>query len=225
METANTPLALPFPKKFPIQDQKPSTTHQAAATGSKILPFIRPKSTPRNRPAPVMTTTRTARVDGSLSSSPSLLPENHGSHLQKFPAAGAVPYVPIHHYRVSYHGMAPPVTMRTAVPAYATPPLPPPSSRPTQMIAPAVHIAPPVLIRPAVPVFAAPPPVARKDEPLVFMVPPRNNSLVRIEEPPVLPPPSLNKPSVKLEETGRATTNDLQESTAIESLKQLKMLS
>ncbi|XXG89589.1 hypothetical protein AAC387_Pa12g1555 [Persea americana] len=225
MATANTPQALPFPKKFPMQDQKPSTTPPVAATGSKILPFIRPKSNPRNRPAPATTMTMTARVDGPLSSSPSLLPENRGFHLPKFPAAGAVPYVPIHHYRAPYHGIAPPVTIRSPVPVYSTPPLQPPPSRPAQMIAPAVHIAPPVLMRQAVPVFAAPPPVARKDEQSGFMGPPRNNPLVRIEEPSIVPhPPSPSKPSVKIEQIGSATTNDdLQESTAVQSLKQLKI--
>ncbi|XP_058094450.1 double-stranded RNA-binding protein 6-like [Magnolia sinica] len=237
METANTPHALPFPKKFPMQDQKSSTT-PPAATGSKILPLIRPKPAPRNRLTPAMN-------DGPLSStSPFLLPDNRGARPQKFPAAGAAPYVPVRHYRPPYHGMAPPVTIRTAVPVYSAPPLPQPPGRSAQLMASAVRVAPQVHIRTAVPVFAAPHPSVQIEELPVFMgQPPPNKPSVRKEElPGLVSPPPLNKPSVQIEELpvvasspppnkpvvqieeiGNAAANDLQESAAVQSLKQMKI--
>ncbi|KAL6007684.1 Double-stranded RNA-binding protein [Asimina triloba] len=69
-----------------------------------------------------------------LSSTPFLQPENRGARpQQKFPAAGAAPYVPVRHYR-PYYGIAPPVTIRTAVPVYSAPPLQPPPGRSAQMM-------------------------------------------------------------------------------------------
>ncbi|ONK70690.1 uncharacterized protein A4U43_C04F510 [Asparagus officinalis] len=146
---ANNPNAIPFPKKFPIQPEKrPSTSLQPPSqAGSKILPLIRPKSTPRSRP------TSPAPSEGS--STVPFMP-------QKFPAAGAPPYVPIRQqYRMPYHGMAPPVTIRSAVPCFSAPPLPPPSAG--HHLSPAmspqpIRMASPVRIRQAVPVFSAPPP-------------------------------------------------------------------
>lgn len=100
------------------------------------------------------------------------------------------------------------------MPVYSTPP---PPSRPAHVTAPAVHV------RPVVPVSPSPAPVVRVDGPTIFMGP-LNNPLIRTEGPPVIPcPPPLNKPSVPMEETGEATTIDLQESTAVKNMKQLKI--
>lgn len=223
--TANTPHALPFPKKFPMQDQKTSTTQPPTPSGSKMLPLIHQKTAPRSRATPSTTVTTTGVTnDRSISLSPFIFLENHGSRLQKFPAAGAAPYIPIRHYRAPFHGMAPPVTMRTAVPVYSSPPLPPPPGRPAQVMVPPVHFAPPVHIRPALPVFAAPAPLVRMDDPPVFLGPPLNKPLAQADGlPAFVSPPPPNQPSVKIEEVSSAMTGDLQEYTAIQNLKQLKI--
>lgn len=112
--------SIPFQNKFLVPTPRPST-----APTSKILPFFfhKPASTTRP-PSPVITTTL--------------------SHIQRFPAVGAAPYVPIRHCRTPYHGIAPPVTIRTAVPVFSAPP--PPAQ---------LRLAPPVCIRQAVPASAA----------------------------------------------------------------------
>ncbi|KAL5990657.1 dsRNA-binding protein 2 [Asimina triloba] len=190
------PANAPFPIKFPMQDHKSSTT--PAATGSKILPLIRLKTTPRNRPTSAMN-------DGPLpplSSTPFLQPENRGARpQQKFPAAGAAPYVPVRHYR-PYHGIAPPVTIRTAVPVYSAPPLQPPPGRSPQMMAPAMSIAPPVHVRPAVPVFAASLPSVKIEEAPIFVGPaPLNKqSVLKEEQPTLVCHPPLSKSAVLKEE-------------------------
>ncbi|KAL5998363.1 hypothetical protein ACLOJK_009303 [Asimina triloba] len=208
METANTPHPLPFPKKFPTQHQRPSASQSPSPfVGSKILPFIRPKSVPRSRPASPSTTNDRNQASPRFT-------ENHRPRPQNFPVAGAAPFVPFRHYQPQYHGMAPPVTIRTAVPVYSAPPLPPPPCRSSHIMAPPVQIAPPVRIRPVVPAFAAPPPVVRTDEPAA-----RPGS------------PLPTSPSVQKEETGSMTATkdttaavrDAHESSAVESMKQLKI--
>ncbi|CAA6655261.1 unnamed protein product [Spirodela intermedia] len=160
----------------------PSTREEAIlqpgpSTGSKILPLIRPKSTPRTRP-PSPSPSR-ARSPSHLA----LPMENYGIQLHKFPAVGAAPYVPIRHCRHFHGGVAPPVTIRTAVPVFSAPPLPPPShQRPPPVICSPRHVAPPVHIRRVVPVLAAaapspaPPPmlvqVKEPHHPPVFMAAP-----------------------------------------------------
>nr|DAD27998.1 TPA_asm: hypothetical protein HUJ06_029466 [Nelumbo nucifera] len=198
MAMGNSPDApSPFPKKFPIQNLRPSSPQPPPVTTSKILPLIRPKSAPRIRPA------STAVNDCNPAS-----PESRVVRPQKFPATGAAPYIPVRHFRSPYRGIAPPVTVRTAVPVFSAPPLPPPTATspriPPVIGPPSMHAAPPVRIRQAVPVFAAAP--VRVEERPVFMVP---------------TPPA--QPSVKKEESVTATGNELQESVAIESLKQLKI--
>jgi hypothetical protein len=147
----SNPYASPFPKKFPMQpptdsNRQPQSIHlqPAQANHSKILPLIRPKSNPRPRPD--------SNTNMSQASSPR----------PKFPAPGAPPYVPVRHYRIPCHAMAPPVTVRTAVPVFSAPPLPPPSTGvghnlpPIMGPPPSVRIAPPVRIRPVIPVFSSP---------------------------------------------------------------------
>lgn len=145
------PYASPFPKKFPMQpptdsSRRPQSIHlqPAQSNHSRILPLIRPKSNSRPRPD--------SSTDMSQASSPR----------PKFPALGAPPYVPVRHYRIPCHAMAPPVTVRTAVPVFSAPPLPPPASRvglnlpPIMGLPPSIRMASPVRIRPAVPVFSSP---------------------------------------------------------------------
>uniref|UniRef100_A0A5B7CAJ5 Putative double-stranded RNA-binding protein 2 n=1 Tax=Davidia involucrata TaxID=16924 RepID=A0A5B7CAJ5_DAVIN len=193
--SSNAPI--PFQKKFPIQNPRPSSPQPPPKTTSKILPLICQKTAPRNRP----TSTSANDISMLLSSQP---PASEGRAIrpQRFPAAGAAPYVPIQHFRTPYQGIAPPVTIRTAIPVFSAPP---PSVRPSQVMQPRpVRIAPPVTIRQVVPVFAAP--------------------AVSKEDPPTITAPApLDKSPAQAEETGSKTGNDQQESEAVKSLEQLKI--
>lgn len=186
--------------KFPVPYQRPSSPQPPPVTTSKILPLIRQKSSPRNRP-----TSSTPNDSPSLPSQRQV-PEVHIRRSQNFPGAGAAPYVPYRHFRTPYHGIAQPVTMRTAVPVYSAPPLPPPSVLPPQMMQPqSVQIAPPICIRQAVATFTAPP--VQKEDPLTFTVPILPNKLV----------------GHSTEETGSKTGNDLHNSEVVKSLEELKI--
>ncbi|XP_024022560.1 double-stranded RNA-binding protein 2 [Morus notabilis] len=163
MANPNSPI--PFPKKFPVQPPRPTSPQTPLATTSKILPLICQKTASRNRLPP------NAFSDSSVTPSQPPL-EGRGVRHQRSLTVGALPFVPMRQMRASCHGMAPPVTMRTVVPVYSAPPLPPPAAVPHQVIrAPPVRIAPQVTIRQAVPVFAAPP--VRRDD----------SSIVRKEDP------------------------------------------
>ncbi|WOL16728.1 hypothetical protein Cni_G25516 [Canna indica] len=151
---ANNPHATPFPKKFPIQLDKRSSSLQPPSV-SKILPLIRQKSTPRIR------STSPGINDASRASSYQQA-ESHGVRAMNFPGARAAPYFPVGHFNRPCHGMAPPVTIRTAVPVFSAPPLPPPASQrcqPPGLCQTQIRMASPVRIRQSVPVFAAPPPI------------------------------------------------------------------
>ncbi|XP_020584849.1 double-stranded RNA-binding protein 6-like isoform X2 [Phalaenopsis equestris] len=144
MTAANNPRAAPFPKKFPQQSEKKSTfIQQVPLSGSKILPLIQPKSVPR--------------TDGTTLLSSTASPPENKSRPPKFPAAGALRYVPVRHYGVPLHGVAPPVTIRTAVPVFSAPPLQPPQGHLPVSSAPPFQIASPVRLRPVIPVFSSPP--------------------------------------------------------------------
>ncbi|GMI84058.1 dsRNA-binding protein 2 [Hibiscus trionum] len=171
----NAPI--PFKEKLLVQNPRP-TSPQPPTTTSKILPLIFPKVVPRNR-----SMLATANGDPILPSLYARAPEIRGPRPQKFPAAGAAPYVPIHQFRTACHGIAPPVTIRSAVPVFSAPPHPtassaspgsPPSVVPTlpaQSILPVqppqssfpLHkslsslTAPPVTVRHVIPVFAVAP--------------------------------------------------------------------
>ncbi|XP_010521763.1 PREDICTED: double-stranded RNA-binding protein 2 [Tarenaya hassleriana] len=162
--SSSTPV--PFAKKFFIQNPRPTSPQPLPATTSKILPFICPKAALRSR---AIATCSGERTTVPTSENRSYRPQH------RFPAPGAAPYVPMRQFRSTCHGMAPPVTIRTAVPVFSAPPIPPPSTTtatqsqpgfvpPPMRTAAPVRIAPPVTIRPVVPVFAAPP--AKKEEPL-----------------------------------------------------------
>ncbi|KAK9283423.1 hypothetical protein L1049_011665 [Liquidambar formosana] len=142
---------LSFPVKFPMQNPRSSSTQPSPVTASKLLPLIHPKSAPRSRP---LTTTMN---DGAPLPLQSRLPESPGVRPQKFPTAGAVPYIPVRHFRAHY-GIAPPVMIRDTIPVFSAPPFPPPPGQfPQVMSPPSLSTAPPVCTRQTVPVFATPP--------------------------------------------------------------------
>ncbi|KAG4980932.1 hypothetical protein AAZX31_12G161600 [Glycine max] len=171
MSNPNAPVS--FHKRFQIQNPRPISSQPPPATSSKILPLICQKTAPRSKPSLATTANESPRSrhpQAAMTSDNSTLPpqscslESRATRPLKFRAAGAAPYVPIRQMRPSCQRIAPPVTIRTVVPAFATPPCPPPASVPHPAIrAPPVRVAPPVTIRQAVPVYAAPP--SKKNEP------------------------------------------------------------
>ena len=155
MAMANYPHVSPFPKKFPMQpERKPSFGQSSQSSYSKILPLFRPKSNSRSRPESPASTDGVSQIPGRAMDSLTPSPRS------RFPAAEAAPYVPVGHYRMPCHSMAPSVTIRTAVPVFSAPPLPPPSARPQQLPPlmshpPPIRMASPVRMRPASPMFAS----------------------------------------------------------------------
>lgn len=144
MAMVTNPHATPFPKKFSQQaERKPTYIQQTPLTGSKILPLIQPKSL--------------SRTDGTTLSSSTTMPQENKPRPQKFPPAGAVRYVPVRHYGVPFHAVAPPVTIRTAVPVFSAPPLPLPQGNHLSVSSAPFEMACPVRVRPVVPVFSSPP--------------------------------------------------------------------
>lgn len=188
MTTASS-KPLPFPQTFPIQNPRPSSPQRRPVTASKILPLICPKKTqPRVRPMSF------ALSDNMVPSSQSQIPESRGTQSQRFLGLGAPPYIPIRHVRSPCHGIAPPVTIRNAVPCYSAPPIPRSSAGapPVMRTTPPVRIAPPVCIRQSVPAFSAPP------------CPKEGLSTVTL--------PESNKASDKVETVQDSTGNESQES-------------
>ncbi|KAI4386054.1 hypothetical protein MLD38_004023 [Melastoma candidum] len=152
---ANSPTGtIPFAKRYSVQNPRPSSPQPQHLPASKILPLICPKAASRIRPSP----TSPSRSHLPLPIPPQSTLDGRNIRPQKFPAFGAIPYVPIQRFGPPCHGMAPPVTIRTVAPVFAAPRNPSPARLP-----PPVAIAPPVCVRQAVPVFAAPLP--RKEDP------------------------------------------------------------
>ncbi|KAL3819979.1 hypothetical protein ACJIZ3_005884 [Penstemon smallii] len=225
---------LQFPIKFPTLNPRPSSMQQPPSTTSKILPFINPRTAPRNRPltsinnGPVfqktVKTTQNQPMFSFANDSYSSLLDN----LPKFPAAGAAPYFPIRHCN-PHQGIAPPVTIRNAIPVFSAPPLPSPQSS-LVMRPPVLGMAPPVCVRQAVPVFGP----RLEDLPIVHLA-------VKVEELPVskavpVPKVRVEHPASKIsrplgstrasgsaEETRIAVQDKLQESAEVEGLKDLKI--
>ncbi|KAK2424780.1 double-stranded RNA-binding protein [Trifolium repens] len=171
MAMSNPNAPIPFQQKFQIQNIRP-TSSQPSATTSKILPLICQKARPRYKPSPATANEnpRSRHTPAAATNDKSMVHPPQSSALEsrvtrplRFPAAGAAPYVPIRQMRSPCHGIAPPVAVRTIVPVFSAPPLPPPASVHQVIRAPPVRVAPPVSIRQAVPVYASPPP--RKEEP------------------------------------------------------------
>ncbi|KAB2038628.1 hypothetical protein ERO13_D03G134900v2 [Gossypium hirsutum] len=235
--SSNAPIL--FTKKFPSQNPRP-TSPQPPATTSKILPLICPKVVPRNR-----SMSATANEKPVLTSSQTPTPESRGVRPQKFPAAGAAPYVPIRQLRTPCCGIAPPVTIRTAVPVFSAPPRPAPSAvspqpptsavpthpaQPAQSVLPPHQLpatlpsqvlrAPPVRIAQAVTIrqvvpVFAAPPVRKEDK---QSVPLRNEDITTAT---AAPPP--NQSPTQAEEAASTILKNLQESETIQSLEQLKI--
>lgn len=144
---------LQFPQTFPIQNPRPPSPQRPPVMSSKILPLICPKRTPpRVRPPSSLTLS-------DITSSLSQITDSRSTRPQKFLGLGAPPYIPIRHGRAPCRGIAPPVTIRNAVPCYSAPPVSqsPGAAPPVMRAAPPVRIAPPVSIRQSIPVFSAPP--------------------------------------------------------------------
>ncbi|KAB2018542.1 hypothetical protein ES319_D08G236400v1 [Gossypium barbadense] len=231
MAMANSSTApIPFTNKFPIQNPRP-TSPQPPATTSKILPFICRKVVPRNR-----SMSATASDKPIL---PSLqAPESRGPRMQKFPVAGAAPYVPIQQFRTPCHGIAPPVTIRTTVPVFSAPPRPAPSAVSPQPPASAVPtqqgqsgpssqppqcaaspLQPPSTVPPQL--LRIPPPVTIRQAIPVFASPPVRKQ----DNPPVIneDTTTATKSHAQVEEDANTKTKDLQESETVRSLEQLKI--
>ncbi|KAL0283437.1 UNVERIFIED_CONTAM: Double-stranded RNA-binding protein 6 [Sesamum angustifolium] len=183
---------LPFPIKFPTLNSRPSSTQQSSAATSKILPLICPKTAHRHRPITAVSNSSAFQKIVKTSQSPPVITVTNESHsslmdslklqAQKFPAAGAAPYIPVRHCN-PHNRIAPPVTIRNTIPVFSAPPLP--FSQPSLVMRPPVlGMAPPVSVRQAVPVFAAP---------------------VRMEELPIVHPAiKVEDPRLSISSTARA---------------------
>ncbi|KAK9063020.1 hypothetical protein SSX86_016890 [Deinandra increscens subsp. villosa] len=199
---------IPFPIQFPPPNPKPHTAQSTTSTTSKILPFICPKTTPRNRSHATISLDNEGisnkTPQNKIPSNP--VPQKHfkitttnesptTTRPHKFPAVGAAPYIPVGHFR-AHHGIAPPVTIRNAIPVFAAPPLPiphmgipPPQFRgmPPTMC----NVAPPVTIRQTLPVYSVPnipkPPIKSSSIPPIEE---KGNtvSIVQDSVPPMKPP-------------------------------------
>jgi hypothetical protein len=151
MAMTNYPHASPFHKIFPMQpERKPCFGQSSHSSHSKILPLFQPRSNLRSRPeSPASTDGRSQSTARTIES---LNPRS------RFPAAEAPPYVPVGHYRMPCHSMAPSVTIRTAVRVFSAPPLPNPAAHTQQLPPlmghpPPIRIASPVRIQPASSLF------------------------------------------------------------------------
>ncbi|KAI3458980.1 hypothetical protein Pfo_015643 [Paulownia fortunei] len=173
---------LSFPIKFPTLNPRPSNAQQSPAATSKILPLICPKTAHRNRPVTAVSnnpafqktvkTTQSQPMITVPNDSHSSLVDNFMLRLQKFPAAGAAPYIPVRHCN-PHNRIAPPVTIRNTIPVFSAPPLPSPLPSLVRR-PPALGMAPPVCVRQAVPVFAAP--VRMEELPIV-------HPAIKVEDP------------------------------------------
>lgn len=207
-------IFVPFQKIFSLPQPRPSSPQRPPTTTSKILPLFSPKGPPHSRKAP----------NDSLvpSSHLSLRPLHHSSSEvhpgpgQRLATVEAPPYVPIRQYRPPYKGIAPPVTMRTAVPVYSAPPLPPHSaSNPRAMPPGSARLAPPVCIRQAIPVFAAPPKANGCES---------SSSFTLTQKTVAKGGPALaDKASALLQDLTSDSSNDIQEATALKCLEHLEI--
>jgi len=218
MSNPNAPI--PFPKKFQIQNPRPTSPQPPPAATSKILPLICQKTASRSR-HPVSASPASVVSDNSAMPQLSATSDIRRIRRPKFPAAGAAPYVPIRQMRPPCQGMAPPVTIRTAIPVFS----PPPPTAATMSLpvlrAPPVRVAPPVTIRQAVPVFAAPP--VRIDEPVPSLTSLEPVPTPKDDAPTISSPSPEDKLPVKTPETEMKTEKIPAESETVQSLAQLKI--
>ncbi|KAJ8751370.1 hypothetical protein K2173_016567 [Erythroxylum novogranatense] len=242
VNSSNAPV--PFSRKFSVQSPRPTSPQPSHATSSKILPLICPKTAHRNRLASSTVTDRTLSSRSPLTPAaierhftPQQLPglEIRNTHSQKFPVAGAACYVPIRHFGTTCQGIAPPVTIRTAVPVFSAPPLPSPSTLSSKVIqATPVRIAPPVTVRQTVPVYAAPQPVRKEDPPTVQKNTPAVQNGPPIDQEDPLdrskedPPTAVDFPfpiklQVQVEESRPAAIGKMEKTRTVQSLEQLRI--
>ena len=219
MAMSNPNAPIPFPKKFQIQNPRPTSSQPPPVTMSKILPLICQKTAPRNKPslASANESHRSRHTLAAAASDNCMVPpqssalESRGTRPMKFPAAGAAPYVPIRQMRSPCQGIAPPVTIRSVVPVFSAPPPPVPHQ---VMRAPPVGLASPVNIRQAIPVYAAPP--VRKDEP----------APIQKENPQTISAPGQQDKfpvPAKIQQMDTKIENASPESQTVQSLEQLKI--
>lgn len=109
---------VPFAKKFFMQNLRPTSPQPSPATTSRILPFICPKQPSRSSRSSLAATSGIDRIMAAALES-----RSYQRPQQRF---ANPPYVPMRQFRSQCHGMAPPVTIRTAVPVFSAPPMPPP---------------------------------------------------------------------------------------------------
>ncbi|GAB4854919.1 Double-stranded RNA-binding protein 6 [Ancistrocladus abbreviatus] len=131
-----------FPLKFPAQTLQPPKRRPPLVATSKILPLIHPRSTSEIRSSP--TNKHSLISQSSVSETFHVRP--------RFPAAEAEPYFPIRHLRAC-HGIAPPVTVRNAMPVYSAPVHPSSTVHSVEMNPQLSSVAPPPRIRQAVQVY------------------------------------------------------------------------
>ncbi|KAA0041703.1 hypothetical protein IC582_028352 [Cucumis melo] len=219
---SNPNATIPFHKKLQIQTPRPTSPQRPPAPTSKILPLICQKAAPRSR-APFSAN----KIPISQSQTPVL--EGSGPRPQKFSAGTALSYIPVQQFRTSCHGIAPPVTIRTAMPVFSAPPLPQPSKLPPQQVirVPPIRIAPPVSIRQAIPVFAAPP--VRKENPPVVKKEECPAPAAPKEDPPALsapvtvPSPPTVVSTAEVEQATFTVVNSPEETKTLENLEELKI--
>lgn len=214
-------VSIPFQKKFPIPSPRPSSPQRPAATSSKILPLICPKTVSRYRSSSMTINDSHSSLSQPLPLSQSSSSEGRTVCTPKSPAPGVAPYMPVRQYnRTPYRGIAPPVTIRTAVPVFSAPPRPQPTGCPPQMMqARPVRVAPPVCIRQVIPVFAAPP--AKKETVAAATTPIR--PLPQPEETVARSTPQPRRPLAQPEETGNNAGTEVDESTAMKCLEELSL--
>lgn len=219
-KSGNVPI--PFQKKFPNPSPRPSSPQRPAATTSKILPLICPKTANRYRSSSTTINDSHSSLSQPLRQSQASSSEGRTVSSRISPAAGAAPYIPVRQYnRTPYHGIAPPVTIRTAVPVFSAPPRPQPTGCPTQLMqARPVRVAPPVSIRQAIPVFAAPP---AKKETVAHATTIPSRPLCQPEESVARATTAPSRPLAQPKKTGNNAGTEVDESTAMKCLEELRL--
>uniref|UniRef100_A0A0V0I9G8 Putative double-stranded RNA-binding protein 2-like n=1 Tax=Solanum chacoense TaxID=4108 RepID=A0A0V0I9G8_SOLCH len=211
-------VPIPFQKKFPIPSPRPSSPQRPAVTTSKILPLICPKTVNRYRSS-------STTINDSHSSLSQPLPQSQTSSSECRTVSTRIspaPYMPVRQYtRTPYHGIAPPVTIRTAVPVFSAPPRPQSTGCPAQMMqARPVRVAPPVCIRQAIPVYAAPP---VKKETVAHATTTLSRPSAQPEETVARATTAPSRPLAQPKETGTNAGTEVDESTAMKCLEELSL--
>lgn len=216
-------VSIPFQKKFPVPSPRPSSPQRPAATTSKILPLICPKTVNRYRSSSMIINDSHSLLSQALPQSQASSSEGRTVSNCISPAPGAAPYMPIRQYnRTPYHGIAPPVTIRTAVPVFSAPPRPQPTGCPAQMMqARPVRVAPPVCIRQAIPVYASPP---AKKETVAHATTTPSRPLAQPEETVAQTASTVpSRPLAQPVESGNNAGTEVDESTAMKCLEELSL--